>query len=66
MLSFETGDRTSVSADGSSEKAKWSVVCGEYTESDGIKKPTYFQAIWHYKDGDLVYFDGKGVITAYN
>jgi hypothetical protein len=66
MLSFETDDRSAVTTDGSSETIKWSVICNEYVDIDGIKRPTVFQAVWHYKSGDLVYFDGKGTITAYN
>ena len=66
MVSFETNDRSAVEADGSSETIKWSVHCDEYLEVNGIKRPTAFQAIWHYDNGDLVYFYGKGTITAYN
>lgn len=65
MLSFTTDDREAASMDGTSEKVKWSVTCNEYKEMDGIKKPTVFRAIWHYDDGDLVYFNGKGTITGY-
>lgn len=65
MLSFTTDDREAVAADGTSEKVKWSAVCSEYVETNGIKKPTVFQAIWHYDDGDLVYFDGKDVVIEY-
>ncbi len=65
MRSFTTSDREATSTDGTSEKVKWSVVCNEYKEIDGLKKPTVFKAIWHYDDGDLVYFDGKGIITDY-
>ncbi len=65
MLSFTTDDREVVSTDGTSEKVRWSILCNEYKEMNGIKKPTVFQAIWNYNDGDLVYFNGKGTITAY-
>lgn len=65
MRSFTTNDREAVSTDGASEQVKWSVVCNEYKEINGIRKPTVFQAIWNYDDGDLVYFDGKGIITEY-
>jgi len=65
ILSFTTEDREVIATNGTSEKAKWSVVCKEYKEINGIKKPTVFQAIWSYDDGDLVYFDGKGIITEY-
>jgi hypothetical protein len=66
MLSFETEDRLVAQDDGTSRQVKWSVRCGDYVLADGVKRPTDFQAIWHYDDGDLVYFDGKGTITAYN
>lgn len=66
MLSFTTDDREATATDGTSEKVKWSVVFGEYKETEGIKKPTGFQAIWHYDDGDLVYFDGKDVVLEYD
>ncbi len=63
MLSFQSEDRMQAQDDGTSIRVKWSVVCGDYRERDGLKTPTAFQAIWHYEDGDSVYFDGKGVIT---
>lgn len=66
MLSFTTDDREAAAADGTSEKVKWSVVFSEYKETKGIKKPTGFQAVWHYDDGDLLYFDGKEVEVEYD
>lgn len=66
MLSFTTNDREAAATDGTSEKVKWSVVLSEYKETKGIKKPTGFQAVWHYDDGDLLYFDGKGVMVEYD
>lgn len=62
MLSFTTDDREVISTDGTSEKVKWSAVCSEYEKTNGIKKPSVFQAIWHYDDGDLIYFDGKDTV----
>jgi len=66
MLSFTTDDREATAPDGTSEKVKWSAVCGEYVETNGIKRPTVLQAIWHYDAGDLVYFDGKDVTIEFN
>lgn len=66
MYSFTTDDREATATDGTSEKVKWSVVFDEYKEIDGIKKPTKFQAIWHYDDGDLIYFDGKDIVIEYD
>ena len=65
MLSFSTDDREAASTDGTSEKVKWTIVCNDYKEINGMKKPTAFQAIWNYDDGDRVYFDGQGTITEY-
>ena len=61
ILSFETDDREAAALDGTSEKVKWSAVFSEYAEKDGIRKPAVLQAVWHYDDGDLVYFDGKDI-----
>ena len=59
-------DRAVVAPDGSIEYVPWSAVCGEYkVGGDGIKLPTKFQAVWNYKDGDFVYFDGKISYIAY-
>ncbi len=66
MCSFTTNDRDATSIDGRSEKVKWSVGFGGYAETNGIKKPTEFQAIWHYEDEDLLYFDGKDVMIEYD
>jgi hypothetical protein len=66
MLSFTTNDREATTVDGVSKNVKWSVVLSEYKETEGIKKPTVFQAIWHYDDGDLLYFDGKDVMIEFN
>jgi len=66
MLSFTTDDREAAAMDGTSEKVKWSAVFSDYKEKNGIKHPTRFQAIWHYDDGDFLYFDGKDVVIEYN
>lgn len=66
MLSFTTDDREAAAIDGTSEKVKWSAVCSEYVEANGIRKPTVLQAIWHYDDGDLVYFDGKDIVIEFD
>ena len=66
MLSFTTDDREATSFDGEGEKVKWSVVFGGYEETGGIKMPTKFQAIWHYDDGDLLYFDAKDVVIEFS
>lgn len=37
MLSFTTDDREVSSTDGTNEKVKWSVVCGDYKETHHIE-----------------------------
>lgn len=61
MLAFTTEDREAVSMDGKVEKVKWTAACNEYKEINGIRQPVSFQAIWHYDEGDLIYFDGKNI-----
>jgi hypothetical protein len=65
MLSFTSDDREATTTDGLSEKVRWSVVLSDYQENNGIMNPTGFQAVWHYDDGDLVYFDGKDVLIEF-
>lgn len=59
MLSFRTGDRASIEMDGTTKVAEWSAVCRNYQLVNGLLQPTEFQAIWHYPEGDFVYFHGK-------
>ena len=66
MLSFTTGDREATATDGTSEKVKWSAVCSEYVETNGVRRPTVLQAIWHYDNGDLVYFDGRDIVIEFD
>ncbi|UWG96087.1 hypothetical protein LPY66_14375 [Dehalobacter sp. DCM] len=59
MLSFTTNDRMAVGFDGVKQRVSWTAVCSDYTRNDnGILKPTNFKAIWHYPQGDHIYFDG--------
>lgn len=66
MLSFTTNDREATAIDGTSEKVKWSAVFSEYMETNGIKRPTVLKAVWHYDDGDLIYFDGKDIVIEFD
>jgi len=66
LCSFTTNDRKATTTDGKSEDVKWSVVFSEYVETNGFQTPTEFQAIWHYDDGDFIYFDGKDVAVEYD
>ncbi len=65
MLSFTTDDRALYNNDGSIEHVRWSAICGNYKEQNGYKLPTKFKAVWHYDDGNFVYFDGDNIRIEY-
>jgi hypothetical protein len=65
MHSFTTDDREYTSGNGKLEKVKWSIICDNYKETNGIKMPTVLQAIWHFDDGDLMYFNGNNFKIEY-
>lgn len=67
MISFTSEDREATSMDGAVEKVRWTAACSDYKVIDGIKRPTKFQAIWNYDEGDFVYFNSDNInITYYN
>jgi len=66
MTSFTTNDREYTDTKGNTRKVKWSVVCEDYKEVDGIKYPTTLKAVWHFETGDLVYFDGRDIAIKYD
>jgi len=66
MTSFTTDDREYADTKGNIQKVKWSAICGDYKDVNGIKQPTTLKAIWHFKTGDLVYFDGRNTVIQYN
>lgn len=61
MTSFTTNDRWADKGDGTYEKVRWSAICSNYKNNNGIKQPANFKAVWHYTDGDLVYFDSNNI-----
>jgi hypothetical protein len=65
MTSFRTSDRTATEPDGTSRAADWSALCMNYREVNGIKQPTRLQAVWHFEEGDYLYFDGENVNLEY-
>lgn len=66
MVSFTTDDRENVDMNGKVQEVKWSAICGDYQEKDGIKYPSILKAVWHYDSGDLVYFNGRDINVEYN
>jgi hypothetical protein len=65
MLEFVTKDRAVTNSDGSKENVDWSGICNNYIENNGIKQPSHFEAVWHYKDGDFVYFNCNNISMEY-
>jgi hypothetical protein len=63
MISFDTDDREAIDINGNKQKVKWSIVCSKYIEKNGIREPSVLQAIWHYPEGDMIYFDAQGAIS---
>lgn len=66
MVSFTTNDRIATEIDGTAKNVKWTAICSDYKESNGIRKPTVLKAIWHYKDGDQIYFNGNEIQIEYD
>lgn len=63
---FQTDERVNMGTDGSIQYTKWSAVYEDYAENEGVYLPTRLKAIWHYSDGDLVYFDAKDFKFGYD
>lgn len=54
LINFTSNDRYAV-VDGESEKIPWSTPFRDYVEFNGIKLPSYGEAIWHYPDHNFTY-----------
>lgn len=66
LMTFTTDDRIFVDTFGKARKVKWSAICGDYKDVDGIMQPRTLKAIWHLPEGDLVYFDGHDTVIDYD
>ncbi|MNR60403.1 hypothetical protein D3C85_1818740 [compost metagenome] len=51
--------------DGSRQKVRWSAYMDDYSIIDGIRQPNRLRAVWHYDEGDLVYFDSDNLRLEY-
>ncbi|RCX19336.1 hypothetical protein DFR58_10381 [Anaerobacterium chartisolvens] len=56
-ISFQTSDRTSIDMSGSVREAEWSAIYSDYMNNNGIRQPRVLKSIWHYVEGDCVYFN---------
>ena len=57
LLEFHTGDRVAVDMDGRETRAEWSGLFREYRPVNGILQPKVLQSVWHYSEGDCLYFN---------
>ncbi|MCW7493404.1 hypothetical protein ND861_12220 [Leptospira sp. 2 VSF19] len=55
LIEFVSEDRSALQDDGSLRKARWTTPIRDYKEFNGIKVPTYGEAIWNYPEGDFTY-----------
>lgn len=66
LTTFSTEDRLYVDTAGNVKNVRWSAICGDYHEVNGIMQPKTLKAVWHLPEGDLVYFDGQDTVIEYN
>lgn len=57
LLSFRTSDRVAVDMQGKETEADWSAYFRNYHTVNGILQPGILQSVWHYQDGDVIYFN---------
>lgn len=57
LLSFRTSDRTAIDMDGTKTEADWSALYLDYRPANGVLQPSVLQSVWHYPEGDCVYFN---------
>lgn len=61
MLSFRTSDRTATDMNGNEREVEWSAFILDYHDVNGIKLPKTLQSVWHYPEGDSIYFNENKV-----
>jgi len=55
LINFVSDDRYYAPMDGSCKKARWSTPIGNYKERNGLRLPTYGEAVWLLDEGDYCY-----------
>jgi hypothetical protein len=55
LINFVSKDRLALQEDGTLKKERWYTPVIDYQEFNGIKLPSYGEAIWNYPDGDFIY-----------
>ncbi|EHQ90733.1 DUF6544 family protein [Desulfosporosinus youngiae] len=57
LIAFRTKDRAAIDMKGRETQADWSAFFREYHPVNGILQPGVIQSVWHYQQGDCVYFN---------
>lgn len=65
-IRFETYDRHYSEKGTEFKKVKWTGICGEYKEKNGIKYISGFKGVWNLDTGDYEYFKGTIRNITYN
>ncbi len=65
MESFTTDDRMATGMDGKKERVRWTARLDDYRLQGDLLLPSTLQGVWNYPEGDLLYFDGRGVSIEY-
>lgn len=63
LVDFRSEDRYDI---GKMKALPFSTPVGEYRELDGVRLPTYGEAVWHYSDGPFVYGKFRLKSVCYN
>lgn len=65
LMSFSTGDRVATDMNGNERAAEWSAIFSEYRPVNGLLQPSVIQSVWHYPEGDSVYFNQNKAPVAF-
>jgi len=50
--------------DGAETRADWSALFGDYRSANGVLQPRVMQSVWHYEEGDSIYFNRNAAEVA--
>ncbi len=64
-ISFITSDRVATSMDGIKREADWSAIIKNYRESNGLLQPSVVKSVWHYPEGDFIYFNENDALISF-
>jgi len=57
LLEFSTSDRVATDMSGKETEVEWSALFRDYHLVNGFLQPGIIQSVWHYPEGDCVYFN---------